>query len=150
MPFYPSCGNQHYRPQTTRAPIYMLLGASDTYVGFEPCQSYSDILRAGGATVQVKVFPNAMHGFDGGSAYTNPRCENYAKCVFQQQPDRSWIERSSGVTTMAADGKPVPGAYAKAISSCRMLGVSGGPNDAAAKQSMEDVKGYVKRHLLGG
>ncbi|TAJ25525.1 MAG: hypothetical protein EPO67_20815 [Reyranella sp.] len=150
VPFYPACNNQYYRPQTTRAPIYMLLGGADSYVGFEPCQSYGDILRAGGATVQVKVFPNAMHGFDGGSPYTNPRGENYSKCVFQQQPDRSWVERTSGVMTMGADGRPVQGALAKAFAACRTLGVSGGPNDAAAKQSMEDVKGYVKRHLLGG
>lgn len=150
VPFYPACTSQYYRPQTTRAPIYMLLGGADTYVGFEPCQSYGDMLRAGGATVQVKVFPNAMHGFDGGSPYTNPRGENYSKCVFQQQPDRSWVERTSGVMTMGTDGRPVQGALAKAFAACRTLGVSGGPNDAAAKQSMEDVKGYVKRHLLGG
>ena len=30
------------------------------------------------------------------------------------------------------------------------IGVSGGANDSAAKQSMEDLKGYVRRHLLGG
>lgn len=75
VPFYPSCANQYYRPQTTRAPIYMLLGGADTYVGFEACQGYGDMMRAGGANVQVKVFANAMHGFDGGSPYTNPHFE---------------------------------------------------------------------------
>lgn len=150
VPFYPSCTAQYYRPQLTRAPIYMLLGGADTYVGFEPCQTYGDALRAAGAPVQVTVYPGAPHGFDGGRPYTDPRGENYAKCVFQQQPDRSWVERVSGVMTVGADGKLIPGAHAKAFSVCRTLGVSGGPNDAAARQSMDDLKGFVRRHLLGG
>jgi dienelactone hydrolase len=150
VPFYPSCGAQYYRPQITRAPIYMLLGAADTYVGYEPCQTYGQALQAGGATVQVTVFPNAMHGFDGGAPYAVSRGENYSKCVFQQQADRSWVERTSGVMTIGTDGKPIQGALAKAFAACRTLGVSGGGNDAAAKQSMDDLKGYVRRHLLGG
>lgn len=150
VPFYPSCTAQYYRPQLTRAPIYMLLGGADTYVGFEPCQTYGDALRAAGAPVHVTVYPGAPHGFDGGRPYTDPRGENYAKCVFRQQPDRSWVERVSGVMTVGADGKLIPGAHAKAFSVCRTLGVSGGPNDAAARQSMEDLKGFVRRHLLGG
>ena len=64
VPFYPSCGTQYYRPRTTGAPIYMLLGGADTYVGFEPCQTYGEALRAAGARVDVTVFPNAPHGFD--------------------------------------------------------------------------------------
>ena len=52
--------------------------------------------------------------------------------------------------TTGADGKPIPGAQAQALSACRTLGVSGGPNDAAARQSMEDLKGFVRRHLQGG
>jgi dienelactone hydrolase len=150
VPFYPSCSAQYYRPQTTGAPIYMLLGGADTYVGFEPCQTYGEALRAAGARVETTVFPGAMHGFDSGRAYFDPRGENYAKCVFQQQADRSWIERASGVMTIGADGKPIQGAMGKALTVCRVLGTSGGPNEAAARQSMDDLKGYVRRHLLGG
>ncbi len=150
VPFYPACAVQYYRPMTTGAPIYMLLGGADTYVGFEPCQTYGEALRAASARVEVTVFPNAMHGFDGGRAYFDPKGENYAKCVFQQQADRSWVERASGVMTIGTDGRPIQGALAKAFAVCRTLGVSGGPNDAAARQSMEDLKGYVRRHLLGG
>ena len=44
----------------------------------------------------------------------------------------------------------IAGAYSKAVGGCRKLGVSGGVNEAAAKQSMEDLKSYVRHHLLGG
>jgi dienelactone hydrolase len=150
VPFYPSCSTQYSRLQTTGAPVYMLLGGADTYAGVEPCQTYGNALRAAGGRVEVTVFPNAPHGFDGGRPYFDPRGENYAKCVFQQQADRSWIERASGVMTIGTDGRPIQGALAKALAVCRTLGTSGGPNDAAAKQSMDDLKGYVRRHLLGG
>jgi len=150
VPFYPSCSVQYFRQQTTGAPIYMLLGGADTYVGYEPCQTYAAALQATGGRVEVTVYPGAMHSFDGGRAYFDPRGENYANCVFQQQANRSWIERASGIMTVDADGRTVPGAQAKAVAVCRTLGVSGGSNDAAARQSMEDLKGYVRRHLLGG
>lgn len=70
--------------------------------------------------------------------------------VNQQQPDRSWKMRDSGIVTFEVNGKPIPGALAQGMAACKTLGVSGGANDAAAKQSMEDLKGYVRRHLLGG
>ncbi len=150
VPFYPACNAQYHRPQTTGAPIYLLLGGADSYVGVEPCQTYAETLRASGAQVEVVVFADAMHGFDGGQPYLDPKGENYAKCVFQQQADRSWVERSSGVVLVGTDGRPIEGALSKAMAVCRTLGVNGGPNDAAARQSMDDLKSYVRRHLLGG
>lgn len=150
VPFYPSCSTQYYRPRTTGQPIHLLLGGSDTYVGVEPCTTYGEALRANGAQIDVKVYPGASHGFDGGRAYFTPRGENYSQCVFQQQPDGSFVERKSGVVTNTANGKPVDGALAKALASCRTLGVSGGLQEAAAAQSLVDLKSYVRHGLQGG
>jgi dienelactone hydrolase len=150
VPFYPSCSVQYYKPRSTGAPIFMLLGGADSYVGHEPCETYAAAMRAEGARIEVKVFPGASHGFDGGASYFNPQGENYSQCVTQQQADGSWKERKSGITTIGTDGKPIPAAVSKALAACRTLGVSGGGNDAAAKQSMVDLKSYVRRYLLGG
>ncbi len=150
VPFYPGCIAQFYRPRTTGAPIYMLLGGADSYVGVEPCQTYAAALLAEGARIEVKVFPGANHGFDGGAPYFNNMGENHSQCVFQEAADGSWRERKTGIMTVGPGGKPIDGAQSLAIGGCRTLGVSGGGNEAAAKQSMEDFKSYIRRHLLGG
>ena len=92
----------------------------------------------------------AKHGFDGGSAYNVPQGENYSRCVFLQQPDGSWKERTSGITTVDAKGQLQEDANKKALAACRTLGVSGGPDPEAKAKSMAALKSYVQRHLLDG
>ena len=112
----------------------MLLGGADTYVGVTPCEEYAAALKAEGARVEVTVYPGAQHGFDGGQAYNVPQGENYSRCVFVQQPDGSWKERVSGITTMDAKGQRIEEANKKALAACRTLGVSGGPDPEAQGQ----------------
>lgn len=148
--FYPSCNTQHFKPKSTGAPIYLLLGGADTYVGTASCQEYAAALEAEGAQVRVTVYPGAPHGFDGGRAFYVPSGENWSRCVFAQQADGSWRERTSGLTTNDATGRRIEASYGRALAACRTYGVSGGPNDAARTQSMAALKGYVQKHLLEG
>jgi len=147
--FYPGCATQHYKPKSTGAPIYLLLGGADTYVGVVPCQEYAAVLKAEGARVTVTVYPGAPHSFDRGSAsWENARGENYSKCIFAEQPDGTWKELFSGATTMDAMGRRNDSGLKQALAACRTLGVSGGPNAAAKAQAMRDLKGYVQQHLV--
>jgi dienelactone hydrolase len=150
IPVYPSCLTQHYKPKSTGAPIYFLLGGADTYVGHAVCEEYAAALKAQGARVEVTVYPGAQHGFDGGQTYNVPQGENYSRCVFVQQPDGSWQERVSGITTMDAKGQPNEEANKRALAACRTLGVSGAPDPEARTKSMAALKSYVQRHLLDG
>ncbi len=153
VPIYPTCYVHYFRPRTTGAPIHMLLGGADTYAGVEPCTTYGETLRKSGARIEVTVYPGAQHGFDGGGAYNTPSGENYSRCVAVQQADGTYVERDSGIVvgTSAADGWLVMGPQApRAIAACRTLGVSGGPDEKARAEAMEDFKSDVRRHLLGG
>ena len=67
------------------------------------------MLRAGGARIEVTVFPNAGHGFDGGRPSSTPGRE-LLPVRLQQQANGSWVERKSGMMTVGTDGKPIPGA----------------------------------------
>jgi dienelactone hydrolase len=148
VPFYPACTNHYHKPKSTGAPIYLLLGGADTYVGVAPCQEYAAALQAEGASIETTVFPGARHGFDGPSAYQHPQGENWSRCVFVEQPDGTWKERTSAITTNAADGKRIEAGYRQALARCRTYGVSGGPDEAAKVKSMAALKSYVQRHLL--
>lgn len=150
IPFYPWCGTQHYKPKSTGAPIYMLLGGADTYVGHTVCEEYAAAMQAEGASVEVTVYPGAKHGFDSNQTYNSAQGENYSRCVFVQQPDGSWKERTSGITTVDAKGQRNKEANQKAIAVCRTLGVSGAPDPEARTKSMAALKSYVQRHLLDG
>ena len=59
---------------------------ADTYVGYEPCQTYGQALQAGGATVQVTVFPNEMHGFDGGARIPFPGARTTRSACSSSRP----------------------------------------------------------------
>lgn len=150
VPFYPACNNHYLKPRSTGAPVYMLLGADDTYAGVEPCTQYADIMRKAGWNVDVKIYPGARHGWDTPTAYNVASGENWSGCVFLEQPDRSWQERSTGTVVFDASGKRNEEGYKKALAACRTSGVSGGPNPAAKAASMADLKAILKRHLLDG
>ena len=127
VPFYPSCSTQHYKPKSTGAPIYLLLGGADTYVGVAPCQEYAAVLKAEGARVEVTVYPGAAHGFDTGSAYRIAKGENYSKCVFAEQPDGTWKERISGATTIDAKGRATMQAETGPVSLPERWALAAGP-----------------------
>jgi dienelactone hydrolase len=147
---YPGCGSQYFKPKSTGAPIYLLLGGADTYVGVGPCQEYAAALKAEGAAIEVTVYPGAPHGFDGERSYRLANGENWSRCVFVEQPDGSWTERSSGVVTHDSRGQRIEAGYRRALAACRGYGVSGGPNEAARTKAMLALKGYLHKHLLEG
>ena len=149
VPFYPACFTHYHRPKTTGAPIYMLIGGADSYVGVEPCTTYAAALQAAGARLEVKVYPNAPHGFDStGAPWFDPMGENVSQCVFTEQANGTFTSRQGVTVPAGANG--LPARNQAAANSCVTKGVSGGPNEGARAQSMEDLKSYVRRHLLGG
>jgi dienelactone hydrolase len=145
---YPSCDSQYFRPKSTGAPIYLLLGGADTYAGVSPCQEYAAALKAEGADIEVTVFPGAPHGFDTERPYRVPNGENWSRCVFAEQADGTWKERTSGLVTHDSRGQRVEASYRRALAVCRSHGVSGGPNAAARTQSMAALRSYLVKHLL--
>ena len=147
VPFYPLCLVYSYKPTTSGAPIYMLIGGNDTWVGAEPCTSYAEVLRANGARVEAKVYARAMHQFDGGPTNYARRAENPSKCRYEEQSDGSFIERTSGLAVAGANGWPDEAGTA--WNTCRTYGAAYGSQQAAAEQSLADLKSYVRRHLLG-
>ena len=65
VPMYPPC-NVIFKEddEITNTPIRIHVGELDTYFPFDSCVDYGERLRAKGKDVEVKVYPNAHHGFD--------------------------------------------------------------------------------------
>lgn len=146
--FYPACDTQYLNVTTTGAPVRVLIGERDTYVGSKPCLDYVAKIKAGGGDIAATVYPQAEHDWDKGTkAWNNSAGENYSKCVFIEQPDRSWVEQTSGVTIIAAGGKPVSGARDQAYAKCRTSGVAGGPHEATRVQSLADLQAFMQSAL---
>jgi dienelactone hydrolase len=149
VPVYPACATQYLRRKTTGAPILMLIGGADDYAGVTPCTDYAEKLRRDGAKIEVKVYPDALHGFDAERPYSNPKGENWSRCIFEEQADGSFKERFSGLVTNDAKGRSIEANRQKALSLSRTYGIRGGPNAAAKTAFLEDLKAAVRRHLLG-
>lgn len=94
IPFYPGCSGRPIVPKPASS-IYMALGEKDDYTGVKPCQNIAaDYTRAGGQ-VQVKVYPDSTHGFDGNPenirAYRMSTVENYIDCVAEVDSEGNLI-----------------------------------------------------------
>lgn len=149
--FYPGCGNQFREPRTTGRPLLVMVGAKDTYTGPENCVAYADAIKKAGSDVRLIVYPEAEHGWDGTTFWKLARGENYRRCLFAENADGTWTERTSGVVTNDARGRPIPGAPAKALAGCRTLGVEGGVHGETKARSLKDMLEFIRGPLgLGG
>lgn len=145
VPFYAGCDNIYLNMRTTGAPMLVLIGGADTYVGPERCVFAVERMRAAGSAVDMVIYPNAQHGWDGvGRPWSYPNGENYSKCTYVEQPDRSWVEQASGLTTTGSDGKAIIDTARKALAACKTLGVSGAPDEDVKAKSLEALKGAMR------
>jgi hypothetical protein len=83
-------------------------------------------------------------------SYRVPKGENWSRCVFVEQPDGSWKERTSCVVTHDSSGQRIEAGHRRALAVCRSYGVSGGPNEAARTKTMTALRSYLYKHLLEG
>ncbi len=145
VPFYAGCDNIYLNMRTTGAPMLVLIGGADTYVGPERCVFAVERMRAAGSAVDMVIYPNAQHGWDGtGRAWSYPNGENYSKCSYVEQPDRSWVEQTSGLTTTGSDGKAIIDNARKALAACKTMGVSGAPDEDVKAKSMDALKAAMR------
>ena len=85
-------------------PIRIHIGELDTYLPFDTCVDYGERLRAKGKDVQVKVYPNAHHGFDadpsslfhGGGTKMVMREHNDGRCYYEENTELTEAQLGEG------------------------------------------------------
>jgi dienelactone hydrolase len=84
--YYAPCIARFSDSRTTGAPLLMLYGGQDELMRTPRCEQVADDLRAGGSQVQIVIYPDAVHQWDGG----RPRGvigRQLAGCRFRVQRD---------------------------------------------------------------
>jgi dienelactone hydrolase len=137
--FYPSCGISYDSAHVDGSPVLMLVGGKDNYTPAAPCIAYADTLRSKGASVTLKEYPDAWHGFDRPTAiHSIPLATSARECHGSYDLD-------SRTFTMVRDGQTLSGASAVTESKrCLTTGVTLGGNSEAQTQSPAEVAAFLK------
>ena len=90
VPMYPPC-NATFKDddEITDTPIRIHVGELDTYFPFDSCVNYVDRLKAKGKDVDIKVYPDTHHGFEGkidGKKTWKVKGYNDGKCYYEENP----------------------------------------------------------------
>lgn len=143
--YYPGCSSQPYNLITQPAPLYMMLGEDDQYINNKACRLLADKLQKAGADIHLVIYPKAGHAWDVPGTWEEPKAESYRNCLFEQQQDGTWTEKTSGIKGMKSQSGEV---YDKALKACLVYGAKGEGSEAARAKGIADLKLLVKKYLL--
>ena len=137
--FYPSCGIHYSAAHLDGAPILMLLGGKDDYRPAPPCIEYANDLRAKGARVFMKTYPDAYHGFD------RPTQIHVVKRATSARECHGNHDLDANEFTMQQGDRTVSGAEASAEATrCLSHGVTLGGDPLGREQSPMDVAEFLR------
>ena len=102
VPMYPPCNVKFNEDdEITDTPIRIHVGELDTFFPVDSCINYIDRLKAKGKDVDIKVYPDAHHGFDvyGKKTYRGKtkwvyKDDNDGRCYYEENPELT--EEQSG------------------------------------------------------
>jgi dienelactone hydrolase len=147
IPLYPGCTIQYRNPRI-KGPLLALIGAEDDYTGVKSCADYVERIRAAGGSADLKIYPDARHGFDGDTSARSVwlgNAQNYRDCVIYLEDDGRAIEAKSGETLDFANPRRVVEQLGR---TCLKWGATVGANGRAKLQATEDVKAFLKARLM--
>ncbi|MGF1553161.1 MAG: prolyl oligopeptidase family serine peptidase [Paracoccaceae bacterium] len=145
--FYPFCGFA-LEDEALAAPLLLLLGGADDWTPAAPCRAHADAWReaATGPEVRVRFFPNARHGFDGGSGL---RRVDRAITV-RRRDARCTLDLGADGVTRGLDGVhdlATPEARAAWLGDCGVRGVTFGGDAEARAAALDALVDFVRERL---
>jgi dienelactone hydrolase len=147
IPFYPGCTVQFRNPRM-KGPIFMLIGENDDYTGVKSCAEYTERIRAAGASIELKTYPGAHHGFDGDTSSFReswvPRAQNFRDCVVYVEDDLRTVTKAG----TPLDFRQPREAIAILKRECMRTGATVGGNPGVKQRAHEDVKAFLRAHLI--
>jgi dienelactone hydrolase len=136
VPMYPPC-NATFKEddEITDTPIRIHVGELDTYFPVDSCINYVARLKAKGKDVDIKVYPDTHHGFEGkigGKKTWKVKGHNDGKCYYEENP-------SLPVAEMAPDD----------VAILSQIGFNEWYASATEKEKKKIFKRVKMRHKMG-
>jgi dienelactone hydrolase len=94
---YPPCYLQWQHPRPTQAPMLMIFGGRDVQAPAASGAAYAERIEQAGGTVEVIVYPEAVHSFDAAHPATPGGGVNLGLAEIMVEDDGRMIERGSGI-----------------------------------------------------
>lgn len=143
MAFYPACMARPRAPRPASV-VFMALGERDDYAGVKPCEELAAEFRTAGGSIEVKVYPDASHGWDGNPQNTQPfrlsTVENYSACT--------WTVEDDGSVTYQGKRRPNDTAFERELrNTCMRRGATVWTNLKQKDASTRDAVAFAERVL---
>lgn len=143
VPFYPGCSTQWQQPLPTKAPILFLLGGKDDMTPAPICTRYAERLKAAGARVDYKIYPDAYHAWVSNFRPVKVNALTFGNCDLQIRPDGIIIDAKTG-----ADSSKGWRAFADEVTrTCAGRGAMVGENPEARRQAVADMVSFFRTAL---
>jgi dienelactone hydrolase len=95
--FYPPCIATFANTRTTEAPVLILIGGRDTVSDQTRCAATAEDMRRGGSEVEVIVYPEAAHQWDGGALSERAVSRTPAACRLRVDADGAIEDENTGL-----------------------------------------------------
>jgi dienelactone hydrolase len=124
----------HEDDRPTSKPIRLFQGGADDWSPIGPCRSYVQRLKANGADIVLKEYPNASHAFDNAEL---PELKSFPKAVSLRECEL--VEGKDGVLLEGNTGKP----FDVRNAACIRRGAHVGYNRTAAIETVSAVEEFL-------
>lgn len=120
------------QPETTGAPVLMLLGELDESVSVRRSRDIAADLRRGGSAVTVKVYPETFHGWDGDKADHRHATPGFGRLRLTVTEDQRILHAPTRIEMRG----PLTRRLILALSACRMgYGIQRNPQAKASSDA---------------
>ncbi len=136
--FYAGCSFdfEDFRPEGS--PVLLMIGARDESMSVERCEWLRDKLLAHGVATELKVYPDAAHGWD------QPFPMRFdAEAAVTRDCIMLWTRSGENVETTTGHVIDSPLGALRAFSRCASKGYSNGSHPPTAEQSWRDFHAFL-------
>ncbi len=136
---YPYCHT--YETYDFDAPVLVMSGGEDRWVGWENCAELVAAMRDAGVEARFKLYPGAVHSWDSLLPFRLlvPGADSFARCRFEVRDDGTFTDLNDGARLTSAAG------IERAARTCIRTGAQYAAGDAEVRDaSVGDVVAFVQ------